>query len=929
MKALTSLTVLLLAASLHGAEPPKPRNGEKLIVLNDDGFSPFYFGAYKTAENLRKRVLGLRDTQVAVFEWCVISGSRANYPSKVTELIGDGVKEYGQRGDQLAAETFHRLAREGTDTLQVVAGACHEAGIACYASLRMNGDYSASWMGETTPRLFNSRFWWDHPAFRIRGQKGHEYSQLSYAYPEVRKFKLDILREVAARDITGINLDFLRHPPFFGYDEPLLKAFEEKHHTDPRAVPPEDPRWHPLRAQFMTAFVRDVRKLLDDEGGRKHRHLGLSARVDWREYKAWGCDIETWLKEGLLDYLVLAQHTLGGYEFDITPFVKMARGTGCAVLFGEEGITSGHDPTPQEDKLVAAGKMKQLPSRGSLTLEQYQTRAARWYAAGADGVHLFNGPGNKVVLSVLGTVKAAGPLSSGGKSVPRLIYNDDASNFLMSGDDLTVKDLRTYLSRFRGTQVDLVAYCVALGGYVTYYESAIADPIGTGFPTWDKVRTRRLAHNRERLRDEAGDYIGAVFSILREMKLPVVASIRMNDAHMSSDPRGPLAGQFWKKHPQWRLGAPYGYYASCLDYTVPEVRDCLRQLVREIISTFPDIAGIELDGMRSPYFFKPDEGRKNAPLMTELIRQIHGDLDAAAREKGRDHYLLRVNVPRTPELALECGMDVAAWNREDLVDGISPGCYNTDFQPAVDAWRKLPGNRLPIHAYVNCGPGTAMYHSLEQYRGAAANAYGAGADGVYLFNFPCFDELSRLLPRPVNQSAFPPVEFHAQGWHPDLVQTRQALHELGDAGGLAHKDKHYLFYTGSLSSYRHYTQDVAFIDRATLKPATLSFRCFEGTDTKEITLKLKTAGVTTRERFSFALNGKPIAGDRIQRLHAPDGRDARIHSVPLQPYSQFVFNLSRDILRRGENQLIVSLDEKEPDVTGKIDLVEMELLLHY
>jgi hypothetical protein len=417
-----------------------------------------------------------------------------------------------------------------------------------------------------------------------------------------------------------------------------------------------------------------------------------------------------------------------------------------------------------------------------------------------------------------------------------------------------------------------------------------------------------------------------VFSILREMKLPVVASIRMNDAHMSSDPTGPLAGQFWKKHPEWRLGAPYGYYASCLNYAVPEVRDYLRRVAQEIIAKFPDIAGIELDGMRSPFFFKPNEGAKNAPLMTELFRQIRGDLDAAARAKGRSRYLLRVNVPRTPESALDWGMDVSAWDRERLVDGISPGCYNTDFQPAIEAWRELLGNRVPIHAYINVSPASAMYLSLEQYRAVAANAYGAGADGVYLFNFPCLDELSRLLPRTLNQPAMPPLDFRAQGWHPDLVQTRQALRELADSDRLARKDKHYLFYTGSRTDYRHYTQDIAYIDRVAAKPAELSFRCYHSANAREATLKLKTVGVTTREQFSFTLNGKPILA---KRLHSPGGRDARIHSIPLQPYSQFIFTLAPDMLHRGDNQLTVSLVEKEPDVTGKIDLVEMELLLRY
>lgn len=405
MLAVVLAALLFPMPVLRAGEAPKPRNGAKLLAINDDGFSSFYGGRYRTAEDLRKRMLSFRDTQVAVFEWCIMSGSRVNYPSKSVELIGAGVKEFPRRGDKLAAETLHRLASQGVDTLKVVADACHEAGMLCYASLRMNGDYPASWMGETVPRMFNSTFWWSHPELHIRGKKGEDLTKFSYAFPQVRQFKLAVLREAAERDIDGINLDYLRHPAFFGYEEPLLAAFQKQYGQDPRKLPADDPRWLQLRADIMTGFVRDVRKILDDAGKRKGRRLGLSARVDWRQYRDWGCDIETWLKQGLLDYLVLAQHSLGGYEFDLAPFVKMAKGTGCAVLFGEEAVVSGHDRTPKEDKLIAQGKMKP-PSGSTLTLEQYQARAARWYAAGADGVHLFN-EGRHTVMRVLGSVKAA------------------------------------------------------------------------------------------------------------------------------------------------------------------------------------------------------------------------------------------------------------------------------------------------------------------------------------------------------------------------------------------------------------------------------------------------------------------------------------------------------------------------------------------
>jgi hypothetical protein len=384
-----AIALLTTLAGLPAAEPPKPRHGGKLIVVNDDGFSQFHTGRYRTAADLRQRMLDLRDTQVGVMEWCIVAGSRVNYPSQLHELIGAGMAEYPRRGDKLASETLRRLANEGVDTLQVVADSCHEAGIVCYASLRMNGDYHLKGWDGAMPRLFNSRFWWEHPEFRLRSAKGEDQTKLSYAFPEVRDFKLGFLREAAERDIDGINLDFLRHPNYFGFEKPMVTAFQARHGGNALAVAADDPRWAPLRAELMTVFVRDVRRLLDDAGRRKGRHLGLSVRVDWQKYRTWGCDLATWLREGLLDYLVISQYGLGGYEFELAPFVKMARGTGCAVLFGEEGVTSGHDTTAAEDKLIAAGKMAP-PQRGQLSLEQHQTRAARWYAAGADGVHLFN-----------------------------------------------------------------------------------------------------------------------------------------------------------------------------------------------------------------------------------------------------------------------------------------------------------------------------------------------------------------------------------------------------------------------------------------------------------------------------------------------------------------------------------------------------------
>jgi len=513
---------------------------------------------------------------------------------------------------------------------------------------------------------------------------------------------------------------------------------------------------------------------------------------------------------------------------------------------------------------------------------------------------------------------------------PRIIFNDDGSNFLYAWDDLGAEDLRAYLGYLEGTQVDMVAWCVAFGGYVTYYESDVAERVGTGFLVTDRVRDRRFAHNRARLAREVGDYVGFVFEQLREMGIAPLASFRMNDAHMSSDPVGPVAGRFWMNHPEWRVGEAFGYYRSCLDYAAPAVRQYLRMLVAEAVEKFPQMAGVELDAMRSPFFFREGQGPTNAPIMTELVRTIREDLDRAAERTGRERYHLRVNVPRSPELALECGLDVGAWVEDGLVDGISPGCYATDFGVPIEAWRELVGERMLVHSYVNCSPATGQYLSVEEYRGVAANAFAGGADGVCLFNVPCtLTELPGLIARPVDQPPFPPPEFHAGYWHPDITRIPDILTELGDREALAALDKRFLFCMDD-QLYRHYPPEPDRINRHGALTVNTPWRCHEDYErAAEVAIEVKLVGVTVRDEFEFALNGQPVAPERIERLHAPSGRDQRVHWRKLEPFSLYRIDPDRSALRRGENTLTVTMTEREPDLFGEALVRELTVDVRY
>lgn len=389
------------------AQRLQPPQGPKRIILNDDGHGGFYGGRLNSTEGLRKHPERFRDTHLWIYQWGVMLGTKVNYPSKVSELCGEGAPAEAvsqvRSGDRALLELLTRLRAEAVDTLQCVAQGCHDAGILCYVTIRANPCYplkAAGWPDGSMAHFYNARFWWDHPEFRIVLKSGTQHGNLSYAFPEVREMKLAILREVLQRDVDGIDIDFHRHPPVLGYEEPLVKGFQAEHGVDPKTLPDADERWLAFRCRGMTDFMREVRRAVDTAAKAKGRYLGVSVRVDHKQYRLWGCDVETWMKEGLIDMLVVGQYGLGGYTFDLTPFVKMAEGTGCLVFFSEEAITAGRDPTPQDEADKKAGKPPP-PRSGILSVEDYCNRARNWYSQGATGIHLFN-EGRVDVLKVLG-----------------------------------------------------------------------------------------------------------------------------------------------------------------------------------------------------------------------------------------------------------------------------------------------------------------------------------------------------------------------------------------------------------------------------------------------------------------------------------------------------------------------------------------------
>ena len=327
------------------------------------------------------------DGLVERFDYCPGSSSVIfAYPAKVGELVGKRGK-YAVNWDRFVEENVLALIQQGIAPLKVVADANKKQGVQTYAAFRMNSYYDAPFAD-----FFNSDFWREHLPMRIANYKGSKrFAGLSYAYPEVRNYHVAILREMLNYNVDGIHLEFMRGAPFMGFDAPLIASYKEKYSQSPLDPQFKDwAKWQQHRADVMTGFIRQVRTMLDEEGKKRGRRFGLSARIPCQNYLRIGLDPRRWIKEGLLDVLAPGSNELPNPPITLQPFIEMARGTPCRIyssLSPEWG--DGRDPSPEDD---ARGDYSATIDSG--TDEDYRRNfVAREFRKGALGMYMFNNQG--------------------------------------------------------------------------------------------------------------------------------------------------------------------------------------------------------------------------------------------------------------------------------------------------------------------------------------------------------------------------------------------------------------------------------------------------------------------------------------------------------------------------------------------------------
>jgi len=494
------------------------------------------------------------------------------------------------------------------------------------------------------------------------------------------------------------------------------------------------------------------------------------------------------------------------------------------------------------------------------------------------------------------------------KKNPRLIYNDDGNSvaFIPHRFPMKVEELTDMVDQLVGTQVDRFVYCLVVPR-VFLHDTKV------GERAWELRNGQysssfdfRRAENARHLVEAGHDPVHVLGQRAHKKGLQYFVSQRMNDAHFAYSSEGPeknlWTGTFWHQNPEVRIGGNRKHYLKHLfDFSYEKVHEFHLGIIEETCQRY-DIDGFELDFMRHPFFFKPEEARQKAPIMTEFVRKVRRRMLAIGKEKGRK-LELQVLVPRTLKAGLESGLDINTWVEENLVDLIVPKhfiLFNMDV-PVEEFLRVTSGTLTKV------APGLEqrMNVSDEKFRAAASRYWQAGVDSLYLYNF--FNH------RP----------------HPLCQEDRKILQEIGNPESIKLSDKHYFVMATSGS------HDLA--DEAKQLPRTLDTRA-EGHAVsliigdelkaaansrilKVIRLKLGVPGITPEiDEWDVYLNGELIPHSQQECEADPVAFRERWIEIDLElgPYP-----------RCGKNEIRFFLRKRNQLVAAELVLTDVELLVEY
>ncbi len=307
--------------------------------------------------------------QFSTFVFLTTTPDICTYDTKVGETYGD---RFGPDYRGRLAAGIRGLRSEGTDALEVVTKHMHRRGKEVLAAIRMSDTHHRE-ISRESPLC--SLFAVNHREFVIKqpDQRTNE-TALDYSYPEVRAHRLAIMKEVVEEyDVDGLELNFVRWAKHFPRDQGREKA------------------------AIMTRYIGQIHAVMASAAEQRgRRKLTLGVRVPESISACWraGVDLETWVKRGWIDYVVISTWNNTDPNLPVNEFTRFTRpaGVDTIVVMGNM-IGSIYDGPPRIlDRPIAmsAKHKKESYQAMLLTAPEARAAAANYYAAGADSISFWN-----------------------------------------------------------------------------------------------------------------------------------------------------------------------------------------------------------------------------------------------------------------------------------------------------------------------------------------------------------------------------------------------------------------------------------------------------------------------------------------------------------------------------------------------------------
>ena len=319
----------------------------------------------RTIEDLWEDIDPLADTDIDIMLCTMSRFDITYYPSRVGEMRSLE-RGFYHKWYAVQARVLDQLCAQGIDPLRVYIDRAKQRGLKFFATTRLAGPHTPPW--HVTG---NGPFYRQNPQCRCVTQDGRVTPHLSLAYPQVRRRLIDVLTEQAQAGADGVAVMFNRGAPWVLFEEPTWDTFAQAPSVDRATFDPLDERWCQHKAGFITELLRELRQAMDEVGRQQGRRVGIGCIVmaTRRNALCFAIDAETWIRRGLVDFLVVHP-----YNFLEKPFDEPMDSV-------EETIRQLRPAADEAGvKLYADVYPRRMP--GYVYLE----KARSMYGAGADGL---------------------------------------------------------------------------------------------------------------------------------------------------------------------------------------------------------------------------------------------------------------------------------------------------------------------------------------------------------------------------------------------------------------------------------------------------------------------------------------------------------------------------------------------------------------